>query len=83
MLRRREVTLLRKSVLGIGRTDIVSGAETEKCGVVMRLDFLAEIRGGERLVRGTERGNRTSRKYSLSSSFPAIEGPISEAHSQS
>ena len=44
MLRRRQVTLLRKYVLGIGRTDIVSGAETEKCGVVMRLNFLAEMR---------------------------------------
>ena len=44
MLRRRQVTLLRKYVLGIGRTYIVSRAETEKCGVVMRLNFLAEMR---------------------------------------
>ena len=45
MLRRRQVILLRKHELGIGRTDVVSGAETEKCGVVaMWLDFLAEMR---------------------------------------
>ena len=45
MLRRRQVTLLRKYELGIGRTDIVSRAETEKYGVVvMRLNFLAEMR---------------------------------------
>ena len=30
MLRRRQVTLLRKYVLGIGRTDVVSGAEHGK-----------------------------------------------------
>ena len=46
MLRRRQVILLRKYVLGIGRTDIVTGAETEKvwCGVMRRLNFLAEMR---------------------------------------
>ena len=45
MLRRRQVKLLRKYEVGIWGTDIVSGAETEKCGVVvMQLNFPAERR---------------------------------------